>query len=81
MTELILYVNPQKPEKMKPKMKYSTTKISPAKMNNSAGSKVVVKSPKLRSKELSISDCFAHYFYLLSDFFIDVHTSCLAKTY
>ncbi|XP_045877853.1 interleukin-33 isoform X2 [Meles meles] len=33
---------------MKTKMKYSTTKISPAKMNSSA-SKTLVKSPKLRS--------------------------------
>ncbi|XP_060009455.1 interleukin-33 isoform X2 [Lagenorhynchus albirostris] len=34
---------------MKPEMKYSTTKISPAKMNSSAG-KALVKSPKLRTK-------------------------------
>lgn len=37
---------------MKTKMKYSTTKISPAKMNSSA-SKALVKSPKLRSKDLA----------------------------
>uniref|UniRef100_A0A8C6CIR5 Interleukin-33 n=1 Tax=Moschus moschiferus TaxID=68415 RepID=A0A8C6CIR5_MOSMO len=36
---------------MKPKMKYSTTKISPAKMKSSAG-KALVKSPKLRNKVL-----------------------------
>uniref|UniRef100_A0A8B9WRU9 Interleukin-33 n=1 Tax=Bos mutus grunniens TaxID=30521 RepID=A0A8B9WRU9_BOSMU len=36
---------------MKPKMKYSTTKISPAKMKCSAG-KALVKSPKLRNKVL-----------------------------
>uniref|UniRef100_A0A8C0CGF3 Interleukin-33 n=1 Tax=Balaenoptera musculus TaxID=9771 RepID=A0A8C0CGF3_BALMU len=36
---------------MKPKMKYSTTKISPAKMHSSAG-KALVKSPTLRNKVL-----------------------------
>ncbi|XP_032491074.1 interleukin-33 isoform X1 [Phocoena sinus] len=35
---------------MKPKMKYSTTKISPAKMNSSAG-KALVKSPNLRKSQ------------------------------
>uniref|UniRef100_A0A8C8WTX6 Interleukin-33 n=1 Tax=Panthera leo TaxID=9689 RepID=A0A8C8WTX6_PANLE len=36
---------------MKTKMEYSTTKISPAKMNSSAG-KALVKSPKLGNKVL-----------------------------
>uniref|UniRef100_A0A8C0CHL1 Interleukin-33 n=1 Tax=Balaenoptera musculus TaxID=9771 RepID=A0A8C0CHL1_BALMU len=35
---------------MKPKMKYSTTKISPAKMHSSAG-KALVKSPTLRKSQ------------------------------
>uniref|UniRef100_A0A8C6FD60 Interleukin-33 n=1 Tax=Monodon monoceros TaxID=40151 RepID=A0A8C6FD60_MONMO len=35
---------------MKPKMKYSTTKISPAKMNSSAG-KALVKSPNSRKSQ------------------------------
>lgn len=38
-------------------MKYSTTKISPAKINSSAGH-ALIKSPGLRSKDLSISDLF-----------------------
>lgn len=37
-------------------------------MNKSAG-KVSVKSPRLRSKELSISDYFIYYFYLLSNLY------------
>lgn len=48
-------------------MKYSTSKIRPANMNNSAG-KALVKSPRLRSKDLSISDYFTHYFYLYKIF-------------
>lgn len=42
-------------------MKHSTTRISPAKVNNLSG-KAPVKSPSLRSKDLSISDCFTNYF-------------------
>ncbi|XP_006190388.1 interleukin-33 [Camelus dromedarius] len=49
---------------MKPKMKYSTTKISPAKMNSSAG-KAVVKSPKLRKSRQKAEEVCQMYFMQL----------------
>lgn len=48
-------------------MKYSTTKISPAKINSSAGH-ALIKSPGLRSKDLSISDLF--FFIIVYHIFI-----------
>ncbi|XP_036734740.2 interleukin-33 isoform X1 [Manis pentadactyla] len=67
----------KKPEKMKPKMKYSTTKISPAKMNNSAGSKVVVKSPKLRKSQKKAKEvCQMYFMQLRSGLIIEKTTAC-----
>ncbi|XP_070231963.1 interleukin-33 [Bos mutus] len=51
---------------MKPKMKYSTTKISPAKMKCSAG-KALVKSPKLRKSQQKAEEvCQMYYMQLRS---------------
>ncbi|XP_010855398.1 PREDICTED: interleukin-33 [Bison bison bison] len=51
---------------MKPKMKYSTTKISPAKMKCSAG-KALVKSPKLRKSQQKAEEvCQIYYMQLRS---------------
>lgn len=63
---------------MKHQIKYSTTKISPAKMRSSSG-KALLTSPRLRSKNLSLSDCFTHCFFnLLSDIYcFTFHTCCL----
>ncbi|XP_007112415.1 interleukin-33 [Physeter macrocephalus] len=49
---------------MKPKMKYSTIKISPAKMNSSAG-KALVKSPKLRKSQQKAEEICPMYFMQL----------------
>ncbi|OWK01176.1 IL33 [Cervus elaphus hippelaphus] len=51
---------------MKPKVKYSTTKISPAKMKSSAG-KALVKSPKLRKSQQKAEEvCQMYYMQLRS---------------
>ncbi|XP_070336561.1 interleukin-33 isoform X2 [Odocoileus virginianus] len=51
---------------MKPKMKYSTTKISPARMKSSAG-KALVKSPKLRKSQQKAEEvCQMYYMQLRS---------------
>ncbi|CAI9158918.1 unnamed protein product [Rangifer tarandus platyrhynchus] len=51
---------------MKPKMKYSTTKISPAKVKSSVG-KALVKSPKLRKSQQKAEEvCQMYYMQLRS---------------
>ncbi|XP_069432642.1 interleukin-33 isoform X2 [Ovis canadensis] len=51
---------------MKPKMKYSTTKISPTKMKSTAG-KALVKSPKLRKSQQKAEEvCQMYYMQLRS---------------
>ncbi|XP_054582973.1 interleukin-33 [Eptesicus fuscus] len=59
------------PGKKGPKMKYSTTKIPPAKMNNSAG-KVLVKSPRLRkSQQKGEEICQVYFMQLRSGLIIE----------
>lgn len=62
---------------MKHTMKYSTTKISSAKMDISSG-RALVKSPRLRSKALRISDCLHTGLYLLANiYYSNFQTCCL----
>nr|XP_054365187.1 interleukin-33 isoform X3 [Mirounga angustirostris] len=60
---------------MKTKMKYSTTKISPAKMNSSA-SKALVKSPKLRKSQQKAEEVCQMYFMQLRSGLIIEKTAC-----
>nr|XP_006208216.1 interleukin-33 [Vicugna pacos] len=60
---------------MKPKMKYSTTKISPAKMNSSAG-KALVKSPKLRKSRQKAEEVCQMYFMQLRSGLIIEKKAC-----
>ncbi|XP_044120266.1 interleukin-33 [Neovison vison] len=60
---------------MKSKMKYSTTKISPAKMNSSA-SKALVKSPKLRKSQQKAEEVCQMYFMQLRSGLIIEKTAC-----
>ncbi|XP_058421753.1 interleukin-33 [Diceros bicornis minor] len=56
---------------MKPKVKYSTTKISPAKISSSSG-KALVKSPKLRkSQEKAAEVCQTYFMQLRSGLLIE----------
>uniref|UniRef100_G1LGQ4 Interleukin-33 n=1 Tax=Ailuropoda melanoleuca TaxID=9646 RepID=G1LGQ4_AILME len=60
---------------MKTKMKYSTTKISPGKMNSSA-SKSLVKSPKLRKSQQKAEEVCQMYFMQLRSGLIIEKTAC-----
>ncbi|XP_029776002.1 interleukin-33 isoform X2 [Suricata suricatta] len=60
---------------MKTKMKYSSTKISPAKMNSSAD-KAVVKSPKLRKSQQKAEEVCQMYFMQLRSGLIIEKTAC-----
>ncbi|XP_027963119.1 interleukin-33 isoform X2 [Eumetopias jubatus] len=60
---------------MKTKMKYSATKISPAKMKSSA-SKALVKSPKLRKSQQKAEEVCQMYFMQLRSGLIIEKTAC-----
>ncbi|XP_046953861.1 interleukin-33 isoform X2 [Lynx rufus] len=62
---------------MKTKMEYSTTKISPAKMNSSAG-KALVKSPKLGKSQQKAEEVCQMYFMQLRSGLIK-KTACYFK--
>uniref|UniRef100_A0A8D1GSG9 Interleukin-33 n=2 Tax=Sus scrofa TaxID=9823 RepID=A0A8D1GSG9_PIG len=60
---------------MKPEVKYSTTKISTAKMNSSAG-KVSIKSPKLRKSQQKAKEVCQMYFMQLRSGLIIEKKAC-----
>ncbi|XP_039073047.1 interleukin-33 isoform X1 [Hyaena hyaena] len=63
---------------MKTKMKYSTTKISPGKMNSSAG-KALVKSPKLGKSQQKAEEVCQMYFMQLRSGLIIEKTACYVR--
>uniref|UniRef100_A0A8C4LZN7 Interleukin-33 n=1 Tax=Equus asinus TaxID=9793 RepID=A0A8C4LZN7_EQUAS len=63
---------------MKPKMKCSSSKTSPAKMNSSAG-KALVKSPKLRKSQQKVEEVCQIYFMKLRSGLLIEKKACYFK--
>lgn len=76
---LMLYFNSTEIWKMRPKMKYSTSKLSSAKLNNATG-KSLVKTRKLPSKSVRIPVLHTTWNLSSNTYYADVQTCHLTKT-